>query len=338
MNETDIDAVLGLWGKRLFSATLRAPSRTGSHLPGRDGSAWSQELRGKLRTIFGGAPEVMVKVTGGGRGMAPIKAHLSYISRRGALALEDERGEKILGLEALRDLAEEWRFARSEIPSHSHRREALHIMLSMPCEIDAAAVLGAAREFAQGELARHKFAMVIHEPRSDPRSARPHVHLIVRKQGRDGQRLNPKKADLAHWRQAFADRLTERGIAASATRRLTRGELAGKRLWDDELQRFALQASGIAPNERTAATQTEVLQAWYELAGALSRSEDPQDRALALQTLQFVSQMPIVAQRQSLLREQGQAPLHTAIDVPHRSGDLREFAAIAQRQGPERTR
>jgi hypothetical protein len=43
----------------------------------------------------------MVKVTGGGRGMAAIAAHLRYISKSGRLPFEDDRGERRQGREAL---------------------------------------------------------------------------------------------------------------------------------------------------------------------------------------------------------------------------------------------
>jgi len=178
----------------------------------------------------------------------------------------------------------------------------------------------------------------MHEPQTDPRSTRPHVHLIVRKQGREGQRLAPRKADLAQWRLTFAERLRQRGIAASATTRVTRGELAGKRRWDDALRAFALQVASTPPSERSTAFETEVLRAWYEVAGALSRSEDPQDRALAHQTLRFVGQMPIVAQRQLLLRGQDYAGLEAAFDAPHPNRNLPDLASTAQRQGCERNR
>ena len=180
--------------------------------------------------------------------MAPIKDYMSYISRRGALALEDERGEKILGWEALLDLVQEWRYARSAIPSRSYRREALNIILSMPAGTDAQALFDAAREFAQTTFAPHKFAMVLHEPQTDARSHQPHVHLIVRRQAQDGTRLRPSNADLARWRQQFADELREQGIAASATRRHMRGELQpGMRLPEDFGSRIAHESGGISP-------------------------------------------------------------------------------------------
>ena len=43
-------------------------------------------------TVVRRAPQVMVKVTGGGRGMKAIAAHFRYISKNGRLEIEDERG------------------------------------------------------------------------------------------------------------------------------------------------------------------------------------------------------------------------------------------------------
>jgi len=43
-------------------------------------------------TVVRRAPQVMVKVTGGGRGMKAISAHFRYISKNGRLDIEDEQG------------------------------------------------------------------------------------------------------------------------------------------------------------------------------------------------------------------------------------------------------
>jgi hypothetical protein len=60
------------------------------------------------------------------------------------------------------------------------------------------ATLDAARAFARPELHNHRYVMVLHA-----RQANPHVHLSVRAEGKDGQRLNPRKADLRRWREIF---------------------------------------------------------------------------------------------------------------------------------------
>jgi hypothetical protein len=240
----------------------------------------------------------MVKVTGGGRGMGAIKAHFSYISRRGDLALENQMGLQIQGKEDLALLADEWRYGGGLIPDVSHRREAFHLMLSMPPDTDAQAVLAAAREFAGREFADHKYALVLHDPARDPDSHRPHVHLIVRAQGASGQRLNPRKADLARWRQAFADRLMERGVAASATRRQTRGILRSpKKLHEYHVSDQKQRGSTSPQSERARQTEDQVLVAWQHVANALLQSPARDDRALGQEALDFVASMPAVLQR-----------------------------------------
>src|SRR6185369_14992276 len=83
-------------------------------------------------TVVRRAPQVMVKVTGGGRGMKAIAAHWRYISKNGRLDIEDERGQTARGKDTLRELADDWRYGGSRIDDTSDRREAFNIMLSMP--------------------------------------------------------------------------------------------------------------------------------------------------------------------------------------------------------------
>ena len=85
----------------------------------------------------------------------------------------------------------------------------------------------AAREFAKAELANHLYVMVLHT-----HQANPHVHMAVRAEGRDGQRLNPRKQDLRRWREVFAERLRGWGIEAEASSQVTRGSRhRTERLW-----------------------------------------------------------------------------------------------------------
>ena len=93
-------------------------------------------------------------------------------------------------------------------------------MLSMPSGTDPLIVQRAAREFAQAELADHRYVMVLHD-----HQANPHVHLSVRAESRHGKRLNPRKADLQRWRETFAEKLRGWGIDAEATRQATRGQV-----------------------------------------------------------------------------------------------------------------
>ena len=61
-------------------------------------------IRERIEATVRRAPQVMVKVTGGGRGMGAIAAHFRYISKNGRLDIEDDRGVVEHGKEALHDL------------------------------------------------------------------------------------------------------------------------------------------------------------------------------------------------------------------------------------------
>ncbi len=129
-----VDGVLVQWGDRLFYLGNRIVHAKGD-LRLRSGAAAQRAsaLRARIEaTMVRRAPQVMVKVTGGGRGMAAIAAHLRYISKNGRLDIEDDRGQSVRGKDAIRDLVDEWRFGGSLIEDVSPRREAFNIMLSMP--------------------------------------------------------------------------------------------------------------------------------------------------------------------------------------------------------------
>lgn len=148
--------------------------------------------------------------------MAAIAAHFRYISKNGRLEIEDQRGETLRGKDGLYGLADEWRVGGSRIPEDAgpgQRREAFNIMLSMPRGTDPLIVQRAAREFAQTELADHKYVMVLHD-----HQANPHVHISVRAESMLGKRLNPRKSDLHRWRETFAEKLRGYGVDAEATR------------------------------------------------------------------------------------------------------------------------
>ena len=165
-------------------------------------------------TVVRRSPQVMVKVTGGGRGMAAIAAHFRYISKGGRLPFEDDRGVTREGKEALHDLVEQWRYGGSFIDETSPAaRGVQHHAVDAARHGSRLIVQRAAREFAQAELGDHRYVMVLHD-----HQANPHVHLSVRAESRHGKRLNPRKADLQRWRETFAEKLRGWGIDAEATR------------------------------------------------------------------------------------------------------------------------
>ena len=295
-----IDGVLVQWGERLFYPASRivkpAPTPRLDTMTRRKAAVIRQRIEA---TVVQRVPQVMVKVTGGGRGMAAIAAHFRYISKNGKLDIEDDRGVVRDGKEALHDLVEQWRHSGSLIDDAGHRREAFNIMLSMPHGTDPQIVRKAAREFAQAELAGHRFVMVLHE-----HQANPHVHLSVRAESMHGARLNPRKADLHRWRETFAEKLRGWGVEAEATRQATRGATRHfDPIWRVKAKQEGRLREGdgqAKSGDRYQRSRNGALEAWAHIAQALQASEIPHDRALGQNITKFVREsayLQEVAQR-----------------------------------------
>jgi hypothetical protein len=296
-----IDGVLVQWGERLFYPASRivkpAPTPRLDTMTRRKAAVIRQRIEA---TVVRRVPQVMVKVTGGGRGMAAIAAHFRYISKNGKLDIEDDRGVVRDGKEALHDLVEQWRHSGSLIDDLGHRREAFNIMLSMPHGTDPQIVRKAAREFAQAELAGHRFVMVLHE-----HQANPHVHLSVRAESMRGARLNPRKADLHRWRETFAEKLRGWGVEAEATRQATRGATRHfDPIWRVKAKQEGRLREGdgqAKSGDRYQRSRNGALEVWAHIAQALKASGTPQDQTLAENIAKFVREsayLQEVARRQ----------------------------------------
>jgi len=293
----NIDGILITWGDRLFYPGNRVVKVKSQPRLGVDSARTrAAAIRKRIEaTVVRRAPQVMVKVTGGGRGMKAIAAHFRYISKNGRLEIEDQRGETMRGKDTLLDLADEWRFGGSLIPDDAepgHRREAFNIMLSMPRGTDPLTVQRAAREFARVELADHKYVMVLHD-----HQANPHMHISVRAESRHGKRLNPRKADLHRWRETFAEKLRGHGVEAEATRQATRGRDRNyDTLWRLKARqdgRLRTTRPGSKATAAARATRAEAVEAWMHVGKALAMSGNPEDRKLAGAIAAFVKEMPI---------------------------------------------
>ena len=307
----NIDGILITWGDRLFYPGNRVVKvKPQPRLSGDAARLRAAAIRKRIEaTVVRRAPQVMVKVTGGGRGMRAIAAHFRYISKNGRLEIEDQRGETMRGKDTLRDLADEWRFGGSLIPDDAepgHRREAYNIMLSMPRGTDPLTVQRAAREFAQAELADHKYVMVLHD-----HQANPHVHISVRAESRYGKRLNPRKADLHRWRETFAEKLRGHGIEAEATRQATRGRSRNYdplwRLKAREDGRLRTSRPEAKAGKQAQATRAQAMDAWRELMRALSMSGNSFDRELARSIEKFVAET--TGTQSAALERSGPGPL-----------------------------
>ena len=292
-----VDAMLLSWGDRLFQEPFRhARAQRLSRAGLRSEAA---RMRDQLARTLRRAPEVMVKITNkasSAQGMGAVRRHLRYISRNGRVELEDQNGDRIVGAQAVRDLARTWQLGGWGIPETSHRREVFNVLLSMPPGTNRQAVRDAARDFAALEFGDGRaYVFAAHDD-----EAHPHVHLSVQVRGPDGRRLNPRKQDVRRWRERFAEQLREHGVDANATLRRTRGVT----------QRYPGQgvthmlARGEVPMYwRAVATEEErqarwkshhgICAAWREVARSMAASPVREDRAMAAGIVDFVRAMPV---------------------------------------------
>ena len=318
-----VDAALVEWGERLFYPGNRIVKSAGTpRLTALSVGRRAAAVRARLEaTVLRRAPQVMVKVTGGGRGMAAIAAHFRCIAKAGRLQFEDDRGVTRKGKEALSDLVEQWRYGGSEIPTTSARREAFNIILSMPRGTDPLIVERAAREFAKAEFADHRYVMVLHD-----HQAHPHVHLSVRAESNHGDRLHPRKADLQRWRETFAERLRGWGIEAEASRQATRGERHSyEAIWRVKAReegRLRTSRASKKTSPRATRTRETALAVWVKLAQELVKSPEAKDRQLAGAIARYVEQTPAAIEHLRKRQSEKQREL-PGMQVPSRTGPER---------------
>ena len=335
----EVDGVLVQWGERLFYPRNRIVRSSTPRLSMGIGQR-AATIRQRIQAAVRRAPQVMVKVTGGGRGMTAIGAHFRYISKNGRLQFEDDRGVTREGKEALHDLVEQWQHAGSFIDQTSPRREAFNIMLSMPYGTDTLTVQRAAREFAKAEFADHRYVMVLHD-----HQANPHVHLSVRAESRHGERLNPRKADLQRWRETFAEKLRGWGVEAEATRQATRGQTRNyEPLWRVKAGaegRLKTDKASERSGEGFTRSQGIAIKAWNQIVAGLAHSDSAEDRALAAQVDRFVCSSPFAIdfmRKQQRAKEQEKSArtpeLQRDVDRARGAGEMPR-PVTKTRDGPE---
>lgn len=315
-----IDAMLLNWGDRLFQEPLRharAPrlSRAGI----RDEAA---RMRAQIARTLRRTPEVMVKITNkaaSAQGMGAVRRHLRYISRNGRVELEDQNGDCIAGVDALRDLTQAWQLGGWGIPESSTRREVFNVLLSMPPGTDRQAVRDAARDFAAQEFGDGRaYVFAAHDD-----EAHPHAHLNVQVRGPDGRRLNPRRKDLQRWREHFAEQLREHGVDANATPRRARGvtqrypkPAVVHMIARGEIPRYWKPLPADTQRDAGWVAHGGVFAAWREMAYAMARSRAREDRSMAVEMAYFVGGMPVQRDRPVVERVQDAPPERSDSQVP----------------------
>jgi type IV secretory pathway VirD2 relaxase len=283
-------------------------------------------LMAKAARVVNGVPEVMVKITGFGKGVAHVQAHLAYISRKGKVELETDRGEKLAGSDAIKDYFSDWQQSIDSRKRRVNQRDTMHLVLSMPTSVDAESVRLAVQDFAKKTFSKnHEYVFALHTD-----ELHPHCHLTVKTLGFDGKRLNPRKADLQEWREGFADAMRLQGVEAEATPRRSRGvvkkaekgvirHIAGGHKPRVSRVRVAKQQEALhelaaeAKNQPVdvqpwdvsiKATQTTIREKWVAVANDLEKAASPDSKALAGRINGFVVGMPAMeTERHQIKRE-----------------------------------
>ncbi|KAE8755340.1 relaxase/mobilization nuclease domain-containing protein [Paraburkholderia madseniana] len=330
-----VDAMLLNWGDRLFHEPFRHSKA--SRLSRAGIRAEAARMRGQLARTLKRTPEVMVKITNkasSAQGIGAVRRHLRYISRNGQVDLEDQNGDKISGVDALRDLTKTWQLGGWGIPDTSTRREVFNILLSMPPGTNRQAVRDAARDFAALEFGDGRaYVFAAHDD-----EAHPHVHLSVQVRGPDGRRLNPRHNDLQRWREYFAERLRAHGVEANATSRRTRGvtQRSPKPAVVHMMERgetpgFWRAVPADAQRETGWVAQGGVFAAWRAMAFAMAGSSAREDRELAVDMAYFVGAMPVQRDRHATERERITGPVRLGPTVRGSDGRSNDVGPDAER-------
>lgn len=298
-------------GGRLADLDLVSHGRRGREAPLQFSPAEIEQIRRTVR----GVPEVMVKVSGGGKSAAGVQAHFAYIDRHGKLEVHTDDGERLQGQDVAGHLVDDWNLdagkgqyrPEPKAGEKDTRPKQVHnIVFSMPAGTPPKKLLVATQKFAREKFAdKHRYAMVLH---TDQRH--PHVHLVVKAQSEEGERLHIRKATLRQWRTDFASDLRELGVAANATPTTLRGRPKASK--PDGIYRalkrgqstfIRRKVQGIADELRRGrvtpepgrrkllATRAKVVEAW-EAAALLLRANG--QTALAKDVDAYVQRMPAV--------------------------------------------
>ena len=215
---------------RLAELDLVSYGRRGRHTPLQFTSAQLEQIARTVR----GVPEVMLKVSSGGKRAEAVQSHLAYIDRHGKLEVHTDEGERLQGEGVARHLVDDWNLAAGKGQYRPAPRagkvdrrpkQAHNIVFSMPAGTPPAKLLAATQKFAREQFAlRHRYALVLH---TDQRH--PHVHLVVKARSEQGEQLRIGKPMLGEWREDFARYLRELGVPANATPTQLRGKPKAQR-------------------------------------------------------------------------------------------------------------
>src|SRR3954447_7625617 len=122
---------------RLAELDIVSYGRRGRHTPLQFNAGQLDQIARTVR----GVPEVMIKISGGGKNPGAVQAHFSYIDRHGKLDVYTDDGERLQGKGVADHLVDDWnlesargqyRPATKSGQGDRRSKQVYNIVLSMP--------------------------------------------------------------------------------------------------------------------------------------------------------------------------------------------------------------
>ena len=180
---------------------------------------WGRSDRARIQAALG-TPEVVVKVISYQRSVGELKRLAAYLTREAELDVVLKDGSRLKRKEGLAGsdaVIEAW---ATSFSTRKNARNAAHLMLSAPAGSDPKRVLKGAEAWAAHVFgAGRDYGLVLHTD-----TDKPHVHLILVRDGPESEPLRFSRDHLQALREAAARALGEHGISVNATPRSMRGK------------------------------------------------------------------------------------------------------------------
>lgn len=190
----------------------------------------NESLLARQLRIAAGRPQAILKITRYGQSGAKILGHLQYVSRRGALELEDEQGKRGHSVQEVRRRVRIWcaeaGVGMTPNPALKRQRRAtMHFILDAGRYAKKEALSRAARDFLREQFcsAGHEYFFVRHDD-----TRQPHVHVVMTVADGRGKKLHTSVQQVQQWRERFAAISRSHGIEVDASRAWERGKAPAK--------------------------------------------------------------------------------------------------------------
>jgi hypothetical protein len=187
---------------RTTRVRLRPTERAMSEVAGSVAQALGRSVAIRAATFHHGEPET-------------LKA-LARLAHGGERAIATDAGLVLRAQDERLSLAQGWR----RFMASRQTRDTMHLIVSSRPGTDRAAFVAATRSWLKDTFGRHEYLFTVHD-----NTAHTHVHALIVMRTRDRyERLKTSPAVLQAWRERFAERAREQGIAMFAERRLAQGQ------------------------------------------------------------------------------------------------------------------